>query len=494
MSDNKENDSAIEAIVRLLGARTGLTFRADQRESTKQGIQRAMARSNITEATEYARLLQFDVDALDNLIVELTVGETYFFREPHQFEYLRSHVLPEILERRGHQHVVRIWSAGCASGEEPYSLAMLCQQEGLAGQCSILATDISSEALDKAKKATYGKWSLRARNRMSADEYLHQDGQRYHVHKQIRRLVHFEFVNLALDVYPSFATATMALDLILCRNVLIYFDADTIRRVANRLFESLADGGWLITASGDPPLSDHAPFETVVTDHGIFCRRPLKRVVAVHVEDDTTSTEDLLPVDVPAAESSQMEIPDAASSRLDSRELDSEDDAPGSRMEGAEQSLSRGDYQRAAELTEQMLDDPAASVLHLKAIANMDTERAIRGCEMLTKRHPLSAELHYLHAVLLLELNLDVDAVQAAQRAIYLDGSLAIGHFLLGSILQRRGALQSAQRAFRNARDICRNRPANEPLPLAEEETAGQLAQAAEIQLTAIQAALGSKP
>jgi chemotaxis protein methyltransferase CheR len=485
MKEVQWNDATFTAILHLLGARTGLAFRADQRDSTKQGIERAMALSKITDASEFARLLEFDVQALDDLIVELTVGETYFFREPAQFEFIRSHIVPEILQRRGSRHTVHIWSAACASGEEPYSLAILCHREGLVQQCSIRATDISSEALGKAEQATYRDWSLRARDRISADEYLHREGEFYRLDEQIRRMVHFEFLNLALDVYPSFATGTKELDLILCRNVLIYFDPDTIRAVARRLFDSLSVGGWLITASGDPSLVDYAAFDPVVTDHGVFYRRPVETLPTIPLPRPTTPKA----VTKPAAVSKAAPIKSNALPKGSTR---NETLALTEQLKEAEHALSRGEYQLAADLSKERFDDPVACVVHLKALANIDTKRAVGFCGKLTERHSLVPEVHYLHAVLLLELNLDVEAVQAAERALFLDRSLAVAHLLLGSILRRRGALKSAQRAFRNARKLCKERPVDERLPLADDQTAGQLAEAAGIQLAAIEAALRS--
>ena len=85
----------------------------------------------------------------------------------------------------------------------------------------------------------------------------------------------FEYLNLALDLYPSIATGTRNLDLILCRNVLIYFGRETVKAVARRLFDSLAEGGWLLLAAGDPIIDDYAPFETIVTEKGVAYRRPL---------------------------------------------------------------------------------------------------------------------------------------------------------------------------------------------------------------------------
>src|SRR5205085_1616717 len=128
-----------EAILRLLGERTGLSFPPQRYESTEHGIRRAMTRSGVRDLHEYRLLLESDPAALDDLIVELTVGETYFFREPVQFEFIRREVLPEIVQRRGAEHGVRAWCAGCASGEEAYSLAIVLAEAGLSRQSYLLA-------------------------------------------------------------------------------------------------------------------------------------------------------------------------------------------------------------------------------------------------------------------------------------------------------------------------------------------------------------------
>ena len=114
---------------------------------------------------------------------------------------------------------------------------------------------------------------------------------------------------------------------------------------------------------------------------------------------------------------------------------------------------------------------------------------AERVCAAATQRHPLSSELHYLRAVLLLDLDRDGEAIQAARRAIYLDRSLAIAHLTVASILQNRGDREEAWRAYRNARDLCRTRPAEEIVPLSDGEPAGRLLAAAETQMALIEAA-----
>jgi chemotaxis protein methyltransferase CheR len=159
----------------------------------------------------------------------------------------------------------------------------------------------------------------------------------------------------------------------------------------------------------------------------------------------------------------------------------------------ARAALLRGDYDGAVRWIEGHRGDPEACVVHIKALANIDTLRAAHAAAEAAQRHALSPELHYLHAVLLMEVNRDVEAVQAARRAVFLDRSLAIAHFVLGSILQRRGVLPEAQRYFRNARDLCAARPPDEIVPLTDGEAAGRLAAAAEVQLHTLRTAIGRR-
>ena len=125
MTASSSKDAGYDAVLRLLNARTGLTFRADQQKSTRQGIERAMERSELANIDEFARLLEHDAQSLDNLVVELTVGETYFFREPGQLEYIKREILPEIRRRRGDDHTIRIWWA--SNGSADYLAVVECR-------------------------------------------------------------------------------------------------------------------------------------------------------------------------------------------------------------------------------------------------------------------------------------------------------------------------------------------------------------------------------
>jgi chemotaxis protein methyltransferase CheR len=472
--------SAYSDVLEFLGSRTGLSFPQERRDCAEQGVRRAMQRAGILDLDRYRMLVRNDDSALDDLIGELTVGETYFFREPAQFEFIRDVVLPDIVRRRGTEHRIRAWSAACASGEEAYSLAMLFAEAELAGGAHLLATDISRTALAKATDAAYQDWSLRGDGARAATRHLQRKGKRFVVEDAIRRTVTFDYLNLALDVYPSFATFTWGMDLILCRNVLIYFDQTTIRNVTRRLFDALAPGGWLITASSDPPPNQGAPFEVVVTDNGIFHRKPLdcrqpatlswSRQVA---GDDHNASDQYVSEPAEAVQSVSHNAPDV--------------DRPPSPIDDAHDAFARGDYDRAAELTVELGANADSCALHVRALANIDTTRSECACAEAAAHHPLSAEIQYLHAALLLELGHIKEAILAARRVVYLDRSLAAGHFALATAMWRHGDRTGARRAYRNARDLCAMRPAEEEVPLADGERAGRLAEAAAAHLAILE-------
>jgi len=267
------SDPAYEVVARLVNARTGLVFRTNCCDAAEAGTRRAMERAGVADLTTYVELLREGAAAFADLIDELTVGETYFFRQPERFDFIRRHVLPEIRRRRGPDHVVRVWSAGCASGEEAYSLAILFEEEGIADRCSILATDISGVALQRARDASYGIASLRGIDESLLRRYFRRHGYREILEDRVRCRVTFRSSNLAADEPRQTGGMMGDMDLILCRNVLIYFDKNTVGEVGRRLFGALAAGGWLVTGASDPSLTDAAPFETVVTDRGVVYRR-----------------------------------------------------------------------------------------------------------------------------------------------------------------------------------------------------------------------------
>jgi chemotaxis protein methyltransferase CheR len=180
------------------------------------------------------------------LVNKLTTNHTYFMREPQHFEFLEQVVLPKLVKNAGSNKDLRIWSAGCSTGEEPYTLAMILDSFFGAEKCQwdakILATDISTTALERAQKAIYPSNQLTAiPNRWRANYFRKIDDEHDILGDNIRKEVIFRRFNLMNAAFPF----KKKFHLILCRNVMIYFDADIRRELVNRFYDHLETGGYL---------------------------------------------------------------------------------------------------------------------------------------------------------------------------------------------------------------------------------------------------------
>jgi chemotaxis protein methyltransferase CheR len=446
----------LSSIAELIAQRAGIAFGPHSGDALIRASRRVMARHTLTDLDQLAARLQADPACFASLLDEVTVGETYFFRNPEHFELVRTALLPGLRAMRGAQHVLQIWSAGCATGEEAYSLAMLLDGEGLLDRARVVASDIAPTALTKARAARYREWSLRGLDPSIARRWLLSDGDGAHVCERIRRSVQFRSLNLAEPCYPSPQLGIGQLDLIFCRNVLIYFDAATIAAVERRLFAALAPGGFLIVGPSDPMPGKHAPFEVRITEHGMCYSRPsvpasdLERSARVGFGSAPPAhTSAPAPEPAPPAERSTA-VPPARG-------------APSAEPEASVGPAGEGGL--AEQVRASWRERGAGDGLH--------------ACERALQRESMSPELHYLHAVLLLDLARESDALAAARRALYLDGSLAIVQFTLGTILERAGRPDAARRPYRNAYEATAARPGSELVLLGEGVQAGALAVAA---------------
>ena len=191
---------------------------------------------------------------IELLASTLTVGETYFFRDNPSFELLRERVLPAVIAaRHGSERRLRIWSAGCCTGEEPYSIAISLDRtlpDPSRWHVVILATDINPRFLQKAAEGIFSDWSFRDAPPWLKETYFKQAGpNRFEILPRIKQMVTFAYLNLAEDVYPSLANGTNAMDLIFCRNVLMYFSPERAARVVHGLRRALIDSGCLFVST-----------------------------------------------------------------------------------------------------------------------------------------------------------------------------------------------------------------------------------------------------
>lgn len=231
----------------------------------------------LRDFTAYARYLRFDArgaDELETAIDLLVPHETYFFREPVQLRCFEDELMPLLEKKNERTRSLHVWSAGCSTGEEAYTLSMLLQPRvTIAGwNLDILGTDLSRKALTAARKAEYGSMALRATTAEQRARFFEPiDGGRLRVKAPWRADVRFGQLNLldgvATSVLPRF-------DVIFCRNVLIYFDQATRKKVVEHFYERLTDGGYLLLGHSENLLHLSTRFELVQLKGDLVYRRP----------------------------------------------------------------------------------------------------------------------------------------------------------------------------------------------------------------------------
>lgn len=209
---------------------------------------------------EYIRYLKETPGEIDHLINALTINVSRFFRDPLTFEYIAERLLPTLVyeKQKGADSALRLWSAGCSMGEEPYSVAILIREfadrEGLTCDVAIFATDIDSRILAKAQEACYPPESVAAVKYGLLTKYFEQMGARFQLVPSIRQMVLFSAYDLLHKrSYCPPESIFGGFDLVLCRNVLIYFNADWQGLIFDKLHRSLAKGGFLVLGEAEMP-------------------------------------------------------------------------------------------------------------------------------------------------------------------------------------------------------------------------------------------------
>ncbi|MFN6560729.1 MAG: CheR family methyltransferase [Nostoc sp. ChiSLP01] len=249
--------SVIEALLR---SKIGLDVNSIGSAAIASAIYQRMADCGINHMSGYLEHLQDSPQEWDILIDSVIVPETWFFREPESFAFLKRYVLSEWLPKKP-QRVLRVLSVPCATGEEPYSIAIALLEAGLtSAQFHIDAVDISKKCLLKAQRAIYDNYSFRGNHLCFHERYFQSINSRYHLRASVKSLVNFINGNLA---NPNFLVNTQLYDVVFCRNLLIYFDSATKEQTISILEKLLIEGGLLFVAHVEAALLMKTQFFSV---------------------------------------------------------------------------------------------------------------------------------------------------------------------------------------------------------------------------------------
>jgi chemotaxis protein methyltransferase CheR len=405
----------------------GLVFPPSRAPALDRGIASAAALLGEPDpAVLLGRLLDGDPAVREALIVELTVGETYLFRDDSHFDFVRDVAIPEAARRGG---PVRLWSAGCATGEEAWSLAITAHEAlgpADAARVEVLGTDLNPRFLERARRGWYGSWSFRGVDPARRERWFRAEGNGWSVAPEVRPGVRFAPLNLLDDASTAWP---QGVDVIFWRNVAIYFDLDTVGRIAARFARSLLVGGWLVPGPSDPLLPTGLGLTATVRGPMVY-----RRATATEVEARPRRE---LPL-TPARRSSEppLRSPLVVAARRASPT--------------APPPAERAPVERARELAD--AGDLAGAARLLNEALVLD---------------PLNPALYLLRSTVRQATGDDLGACHDADKAIVIDRSLAFAHVLLAAGRVRLTDQPSARRALRNARALLLSAPPDQPVPHA---------------------------
>ncbi len=459
LSAIKEADTGF---IQFIYSKLGIVIKQHQTHDLHKTILSAYHKFNYTPR-EYLNLLQScqnQSPLLEHLIAGVTIGETYFFRDDHQIKLLKDRILTNIIQKKRQENnlSLRIWSAGSATGEEIYTIVMLLYEaipDIHNWTLNLLATDINTEALKKAITGQYGEWSMRSIKDNFKERYFTKKNNDYHILPKVRDLVHFDYLNLNDDTYPAIFNGTNAQDLILCRNVFIYFDNNRIAKLMQKFNACLVAGGYMLLGASDPVNISGTDFIYHHHDGLVFTRPTLEEQAFVINKPITVEKPRVTPREhkITAKHHEKIQPKKKVVEYSSNNEIT--------------QLLQTGHWQEVlniinlAQEKEQnnkfMLSAKATALANLGKLA-----QAEEVCQKSLVHHSTDKETYFTYALILIELNHLVEAETILRKTLFLDHQFVPAHFQLGLLLLRNKQRESGLKSLNNALSIAKSKDEKE--------------------------------
>jgi chemotaxis protein methyltransferase CheR len=431
------------------------------------------------------------IAAFEAMIPAVTINETHFFRNRPQMQALQNEILPELIRARSDSKRLRIWSAACSSGEEPYSIAimldrLLRNQPGW--DVLIHGTDIDHQALEKAHAGIYGNWSFREVPQDVKEEYFEQtDEHRFELSPRIKSMVKFSRLNLVDDLYPTVETKTDRMDLVICRNVLIYFREETIRRIVDRFHESLVDNGWLVVGHAEPSQEIFHRY-SVKNFPGTITYRKAKTASPAPAPKPAPA---LKPVEVrplprpaprverpaPRKPATNPFAPKAKPAPAPALRKPAATPAPprpalatSAWNSDVEKLMQEGRAEDAVKKLEESIARTPMEPRPYYELAKLHASRlrwaqAEKLIDESIELGPLAPESHYLRGLITQELGRIEEAAEAFRRSAFLDQNFVLAHFASAGLFARMGQMGRAQKALDTTVALLQGKPPAELVP-----------------------------
>ncbi|MFK5985499.1 MAG: CheR family methyltransferase [Pseudomonadota bacterium] len=468
-----------EALIKLVRELTGIRILDHQLGRFRHTITQACYQFNCNSSEEYLQVLQhssLNSAMQEHLIAGITIGESYFFRDRSQMDFLSSSILPKLIRQRRDQGslFLRIWSAGCSDGQELYSVLMLLMQllpDIENWKLHLLGTDINVEALSRAITGTYAEWSLRSTKTTLREQFFDRTGQQWILKRSLQRLTKFSYLNLYGDKFPSILSETNAMDLILCRNVFIYFDPLTAKAVMEKFYQSLLPGGYLLQGASDLLDSSHSSgFEQHIIADTSYYLRPDRAFEA----DESLTSQNTTVADINLT--ATFTEPDSKKKllqpNLSTTNNISTTDAIISQSTPIPiaikvyktiiQNLTAEAWDMALiSINKRLLAGDNNALIwqfKAKALANLgQIIAALKSCSLSLEHNPEDKHTYFIQALVYMEARRFDKAERALKQTLYLDRQFVEAHYHLGLLHLLQGKRESGLKYMHNALEISEN-------------------------------------
>jgi chemotaxis protein methyltransferase CheR len=347
---------------------------------------------------------------------------------------------------------------------------------------TILGTDINIKFLKKASQGNYRHWSFRTTPDEIKKQYFIKNKESFQIIPFIKRMVRFDYLNLAEDSYPSLLNNTSGIDLILCRNVIMYFNQQCQKKVIQKFYRSLVDGGWLIVAASETSNLLFSQFQTVNFTDAFLYKKNLhaKNSEPVFPDELIESTHYFYTPfqdQSPPADPNKQPEPGVSDYDVETTKKSSEKQPRPISYEEALFLYEAGQYSEAEKALLSIVDhEPRAVVLLVRVYANKgQIENSLSWCEKAVKKDKMNPDIHFLMSTILQEKGEINQAIKSLKRVLYLKSNFVMAHFSLGSIALKQGKNKEASRHFKNALLLAGNYDKNEILRESDGITAGRL-------------------
>lgn len=384
------------------------------------------------------------------LISSLTITETYFFRETPSISMFVNKIVPVIKEKEGE---FRIWCAGCSSGEEPYTLAMLLRENLNTTQLErvrILATDVNHKALEKANLGIYTDWSFRETPPLFKEKYFKHSQGKWIIDGKIKKMVEFGKLNLARD-FSLDKIGFNGFDLIFCRNVLMYFSPAVIRSITGKFIDLLPEGGWLIVSQVELNDDYFGEFTKFNYENGIFYKKVsgLKSVPITKKESIKSAHKEI----------TTIKKPQNRLKRVPEIKVNQEIKPKISSYSELENLYDKGGYEecikKCLDYKENDKEYNQVTLLMAKCYANRgEYSKSIESIDKIIVSGGSGEDIYYLYGTVLKEQRETKRAIDAFKKVLYLNPDHLFSNLLLGNILSEDGIEDKASRYYNNVLEI----------------------------------------